>query len=64
MLRFEATLAFRHLRTGGGQTLLTVSAVAAGVVLVIFISSLIFGLRERITVLITDLLPHVTITPR
>src|SRR5262249_46381058 len=64
MLRFESTLAFRHLRSGGGQTLLTVSAVAAGVVVVIFITSLIFGLRQRISELMTDLLPHVTITPR
>jgi lipoprotein-releasing system permease protein len=64
MLRFEATLAFRHLRSGGGQTLLTVSAVAAGVVVVIFITSLIFGVRQRISDLITDLLPHVTVTPR
>jgi lipoprotein-releasing system permease protein len=64
MLRFESTLAFRHLRSGGGQTLLTVSAVAAGVVVVIFITSLIFGLRQRISELMTDLLPHITITPR
>lgn len=63
MLRFEATLALRHLRAGGGQTVLTVSAVAAGVILVVFISSLIFGLRQRIEELITDILPHITITP-
>jgi lipoprotein-releasing system permease protein len=64
VLRFESTLAARHLRSGGGQTLLTVSAVAAGVILVIFISSMIFGLRERFSVLLTDITPHVTITPR
>ena len=29
-LRFESQLAVRHLRAGGQQTLLTISAVAAG----------------------------------
>ena len=62
MLRFEMTLALRHLRSGGGQTVLTISAVAAGVVVILFISSLIFGLRQQITSLLTDILPHVTVT--
>jgi lipoprotein-releasing system permease protein len=52
----------RHLLSGGGQTLLTVSAVAAGVIIVIFITSLIFGLQERLTELLTDAIPHVTVT--
>ncbi len=63
MLRFEATLAARHLRSGGSQTLLTVSAVAVGVVVVVFISSLIFGLRERITGILTEVLPEVVVSP-
>lgn len=62
MLRFEATLAFRHLRAGGGQTALTVSAVAAGVIVILFISSLIFGVQRQITTLLTDILPHITVT--
>jgi lipoprotein-releasing system permease protein len=62
MLRFERTLAFRHLRSGGGQTLLTVSAVAAGVIVIIFIAGLIFGLRRQITGLLTDVVPHVTVS--
>lgn len=62
MLRFERTLALRHLRSGGGQTVLTVSAVAAGVIVIVFISSLIFGLRLQITEILTDVLPHVTVT--
>lgn len=62
-MRFEATVAYRHLRSGGGQTLLTVSAVAVGVIVVVFITSLIFGVRQRISELITDLLPHVTVSP-
>ncbi|HET9529463.1 MAG TPA: ABC transporter permease, partial [Blastocatellia bacterium] len=61
-LRFETQLAFRHLLSGGGQTLLTVSAVAAGVIIVVFITSLIFGLQDRLTELLTDAIPHITIT--
>ena len=53
-IRFEAQVAVRHLRSGGGQTLLTVSAVAAGVIIVIFITSLIFGLQQHLTELLTD----------
>ncbi len=60
-LRFEGSVAFRHLRSGGGQTLLTVSAVAAGVIIVIFITSLIFGLQDQLTELLTEAIPHVTI---
>jgi lipoprotein-releasing system permease protein len=61
-LRFEIQLAIRHLLSGGGQTLLTVSAVAAGVIIVIFITSLIFGLQGQLTELLTDAIPHITIT--
>jgi lipoprotein-releasing system permease protein len=61
-LRFESQLAFRHLVSGGGQTLLTISAVAAGVIIVVFITSLIFGLQDRLSELLTDAIPHVTIT--
>lgn len=61
-LHFETQLALRHLLSGGGQTVLTVSAVAAGVIIVIFITSLIFGLQDRLTELLTDAIPHVTIS--
>jgi lipoprotein-releasing system permease protein len=60
--RFESQLAARHLRAGGGQTLLTVSVVAAGVIIVVFITALIFGLQNRIQKLLTENLSHVTIT--
>lgn len=62
--RFEARLAVRHLLTGGGQTLLTVGAVAAGVLVIIFLTALIFGMREKITTLLTDAIPHVTVKVR
>jgi lipoprotein-releasing system permease protein len=60
-LRFESQLALRHLRSGGRQTLLTISAVAAGVIIVVFVTALIFGLQQRWTGILTDALPHVTI---
>jgi len=60
-LRFESQLAVRHLRSGGKQTWLTISAVAAGVIIVVFITALIFGLQRRWTTILTDALPHVTI---
>src|SRR5262249_10460972 len=62
--RFGATLALRHLLTGGGQTLLTVGAVAAGVIVIVFLTSLIFGLQARLTRMLTDQIPHVTIRVR
>jgi lipoprotein-releasing system permease protein len=60
-LRFESQLAVRHLRAGGKQTLLTVSAVAAGVIIVVFITALIFGLQRHWTALLTEAIPHVRI---
>ncbi len=60
-IRFEAQLAWRHLRSGGSQTWLTIGAVASGVIIVIFIMGLIFGLQRRLTALLTDAIPHVTV---
>ena len=60
-IRFEGQLAWRHLRSGGGQTWLTIAAVASGVTIVIFIMGLIFGLQHRLTALLTDAIPHVTV---
>jgi lipoprotein-releasing system permease protein len=60
-IRFELRLALRHLRFGGGQTLLTVSAVAVGVSIVIFITALIFGIRQKLTTLLIEAIPHITI---
>jgi lipoprotein-releasing system permease protein len=63
MLRFETTLALRHLRSGGGQTVLTVSAVATGVAVIVFMSSMLFGVRAHVAEMLTDILPHVTVQP-
>lgn len=59
--RFEFQVAIRHLLSGGWQTLMTVSAVTTGVIIVIFITSLIFGLQGNITKLLTESIPHITI---
>ncbi|HET9491854.1 MAG TPA: ABC transporter permease [Methylomirabilota bacterium] len=59
--RFERQVAIRHLRSGGGQTWLTVSAVAAGVIIVIFITGLIFGLRRDMARVLTEFIAHVTV---
>ena len=61
MVSFELTLAVRHLRSSGGQTLLTVSAVATGVALVVFISSLLFGVKAHVREMLTDTLPHIVV---
>lgn len=60
-IRFEFQLAARHLLSGGGQTLLTISAVAAGVFIVIFITSLIFGLQDKQAQLLTGTIAHITV---
>lgn len=59
--RFEFQVAMRHLLSGGWQTLMTISAVTTGVIIVIFITSLIFGLQANISKLLTDSIPHITI---
>jgi lipoprotein-releasing system permease protein len=60
-MRFEATMAARHLTHGGIQTWLTVAAVATGVTVIVFISSFTFGIRDWAEGLISDMLPDVTV---
>jgi lipoprotein-releasing system permease protein len=61
-IRFEFQVALRHLISGGWQTLLTVGSVAAGVIIVIFVTGLIFGMQKSITSVLTSSIAHVTIT--
>src|SRR5438034_2533557 len=60
VIHFELRLALRYLRFGGGQTLLTVTAVGVGVSIVIFITALVFGLRHKMTALLIEAVPHIT----
>lgn len=55
-------MALRYLISGGGQTLLTIGAVAVGVIIAIFITSIIYGVQNDLTRTLTDSLPHVTMT--
>lgn len=59
--RFEATLAIRHLLRGGSQTWLTIAAVASGVTVIVFVSSITFGLRNYAQTIIGDMLPHIVV---
>ena len=59
---FETTLAVRHLVTG--QTMLTVGAVAADVIVIIFLTALFFGIRAKLTNMLTESIPHVTVRVR
>jgi lipoprotein-releasing system permease protein len=61
MLRFELKVAWRHLISGHGQTELTVGAIAVGVLLVVFLSSLINGLQIGLFEDVVGSIPHVTI---
>lgn len=62
MLRYESTLAWRHLIAGGWQTVLIVVGVAMAVTLVIFVSGLIYGLQQRIITTILGSTSQVTVT--
>jgi len=46
------------------QTLMTISAVATGVTIVIFVTSLIFGLQDMMSNLLTGSIPHVLVRVR
>lgn len=61
MHKFELKVAWRHLLTSHGQTELTVGAVAVGVLLVVFLSSLINGLQLGLIEDVVGSIPHVTV---
>jgi len=61
MRRFELRVAWRHLLMSHGQTELTVGAVAVGVLLVVFLSSLINGLQTGLVDDVVGSIPHVTV---
>lgn len=61
MSKFEFKVAWRHLLTSHGQTELTVGAVAVGVLLVVFLSSLINGLQIGLIEDVVGSIPHVSV---
>jgi len=62
MVRFELKIAWRHLVTGGTQTWLTIGAVALGAFLIVFLSSIIYGLQQQIISNVIGSIPNITIT--
>jgi lipoprotein-releasing system permease protein len=60
-MRFEFNMAMRHLVSGGGQTWLTISAVAIAVAVIIFIQTLITGVQQRFLKDLVGSLPHITV---
>jgi lipoprotein-releasing system permease protein len=62
-MNFEMQVALRHLKSGGGQTVMTVSAVATAVLIIIFITSLIRGVQERFFGDLIGSIPHITLKP-
>lgn len=61
MRSLELKVARRHLLMSHGQTELTVGAVAVGVLLVVFLSSLINGLQVGLVEDVVGSIPHVTL---
>lgn len=61
MRGFELRVAWRHLIMSHGQTELTVGAVAVGVLLVVFLSSLINGLQIGLVEDVVGSIPHVSV---
>ncbi|MCE5197901.1 MAG: ABC transporter permease [Armatimonadota bacterium] len=61
MSKFEFKVAWRHLLTSHGQTELTMGAVAVGVLLVVFLSSLINGLQVGLIEDVVGSIPHITV---
>lgn len=61
MRRFELKVAWRHLIISHGQTELTVGAVAVGVLLVVFLSSLINGLQIGLMEDVVGSIPHISV---
>lgn len=61
---FEFKLAWRHLLSGRGQTVLTMVAVAVAVIAIVFIQSLIIGVQQIILDDLLGSLPEITVRAR
>lgn len=62
-MQFELKLAWRHLLSGGRQTLLTIFAVAIAAMVVLFVQVTISGMQVRLMRTLIGTLSHVTIKP-
>jgi lipoprotein-releasing system permease protein len=60
---FIRSVAFRHLRYSVGQSLLTIGVVGIGVLLIIYLRTIIGGTQVRIVQNTTGAIPHIIIEP-
>lgn len=60
---FTRSVAYRHLRYSVGQSLLTIGVVAIGVLLIVYLTTIISGTQTRIVQNTTGALPHITVEP-
>lgn len=60
-MRFEFSVAWRHLVSAGGQTLLTIFAVAISAMVVLFVQITISGMQTKLLSSLVDSVPHITI---
>lgn len=63
LLPFEVIAAFRFLREGSRQTLLTIIGAAVGVSVIIFMSSLLAGVQSNIFNRVLSTQAHIVISP-
>jgi lipoprotein-releasing system permease protein len=61
MIRFAWMLAYRHLRSGGSQTVLIAAGVAMAVMLVVFISGIIFGVQHDALDAVSGSIPAIVV---
>ena len=64
MMRFERTIAWRHLRTGGGTTILIILAVAIATMVIIFVNGSIAGMSKKLMGNQLRTLAHITLEPK
>ena len=62
-MRFELKIAWRHLISGGGQTILTICSVAIAAMVVLFVQITISGMQTSLMKSLLGSLPHVTVKP-
>ncbi|MCB9640163.1 MAG: ABC transporter permease [Myxococcales bacterium] len=63
MNRFAWSMALRSLRHNIGQTMLTMGIVTISVTLIIGLSTMMQGIQSRITTVITESMPHISVLP-
>jgi lipoprotein-releasing system permease protein len=63
-MRFESYIAWRHLRNGGGTTILIILAVAIATTVIIFVNGSIAGMSKKLMGSQLRTLAHITIEPK